>query len=423
MELETTSVDHPAGDVILKSGCVDARPILLRSKENAWDRTEQTRTRLYHFIENYCQQHSIEALILQSAPYVHPAWVKFESWIPVGEQHLTARSSMKVTIITMPFHRYEQIYNVHWEKDGHISNFENVYRFSEHEATYLLNFLFTLPKTSLWKPGGKPTFSTLQLGEEWWKTKNKVIAVRKDLLRIGSVALMALSVFLMLDGISLIPILFLLLGFGGWLMTGMAPRLTRSAGKPLSEPRILLLLDSWQTVLFGAGEDAEKIRARLMDHFRISHQQRFSCSIERIWRWGLDGKTEREQVVLRYERGLVFCQVYEYGSDLYVGWDAQLNVGTWKEKEIAKGIDRETGKRVRVMSVEQAVQSASEYDLVDLNCLLEWTHAQMMKVIKHYVRERQIDQEIDFTIIRGDRQTVTRQDKKQKKTSRFRRKG
>ena len=53
------------------------------------------------------------------------------------------------------------------------------------------------------------------------------------------------------------------------------------------------------------------------------------------------------------------------------------------------------------------MQATTEYDLVDLNCLLEWTHAQVTKVLKQYLDERQIDQEIDFQIIRGDRQNAT----------------
>lgn len=211
---------------------------------------------------------------------------------------------------------------------------------------------------------------------------------------------------------TLIGVLLALAGVVGLVVSARAPRLVRSAGKPLAEPRFPFYLDAWQTVIFGAGADAEHIRGRLTALFAAARQQQFACGVERIWRWGLDGKIEREQIVLRYGRGIVFAQIYSYGSDLYVGWDAQLNVGTWKEKPIASGIDRETGERVRVMTVEQAVQPTTEYDLVDLNCLLEWTHAQVTQVLKQYLRERQIDQEIDFAIIRGDRQRASRVDEK-----------
>lgn len=225
---------------------------------------------------------------------------------------------------------------------------------------------------------------------------------------------------------TVLGILLALAGFLGLVVTSRAPQLVRSAGKPLAEPRFPLYLDAWQTVVFGAGADADPIRERLMARFAGAQQQRFACRVERIWRWGLDGKTEREQIVLRHGRGIVYAQIYSYGSDLYVGWDAHMNLGTWIEKPIASGIDRETGERVRVMTVTHGVQPTTEYDLVDVNCLLEWTHAQVTQVLRQYIRERQIDQEIDFTIIRGDRQRATRSEEKRddgpdERSRRFRR--
>jgi hypothetical protein len=206
---------------------------------------------------------------------------------------------------------------------------------------------------------------------------------------------------------TLLAIVLLLLGIVGLVTVYRAPRLVRSEGKPLAEPRYLSYLDAWQTVIFEAGTDAARIRDRILALVSHGEQQRFACTVERIWHWGLDGKTEREQIVLSHGRGLVFCQVYGYGSDLYVGWDAHLNVGTWRETQIASGIDKETAERVTLMAVEPATQSTGEYDLVDVNCLLEWTHAQIAKVLKQYVKEREIDQEIDFTIIRGNRKDAS----------------
>lgn len=203
-------------------------------------------------------------------------------------------------------------------------------------------------------------------------------------------------------------LVLVLAGLGGLIAIYLAPRLVRSSGKPLAEPRFLSYLDAWQTVIFDAGADASRIRDRVMAGCAYGEQQRFSCTIERLWHWGLDGKVEREQIVMRHERGIVFCQIYGYGSDLYVGWDAHLNVGTWRETRVASGIDRQTGERVTLMAVEPARQAAGEYDLADLNCLLEWVHAQVTRVLKQYVKEREIDQEIDFTIIRGDRKDATR---------------
>src|SRR6185436_15960525 len=87
--------------------CVDVRPILTRSADNAWERTEQVRTELYLLLERLCRARGMEALVLQSNRYVHPAWVRFESWIPIDEPGVTARAAMTVTISTVPYHRFE----------------------------------------------------------------------------------------------------------------------------------------------------------------------------------------------------------------------------------------------------------------------------------------------------------------------------
>jgi hypothetical protein len=210
-------------------------------------------------------------------------------------------------------------------------------------------------------------------------------------------------------------LLLLLSGICGlYFFVYRRPTLVMNAGKPVAEPRYLRYLDAWQTVLFDARADTELVRGRVMSLFNVLREQHFSVGTERIWHWGLDGKVEREQIVLRHGRGVVYCQIYEYGSDMYVGWDAHLNVGTWIEKPVASGIDRKTGQRVKLTTVTHAVLNTSEYDLVDLNCLLEWTHAQVTKVLKQYTQERRIDQEIDFKIIRGDRQHTDGSDEKSK---------
>jgi hypothetical protein len=112
-------------------------------------------------------------------------------------------------------------------------------------------------------------------------------------------------------------------------------------------------------------------------------------------------------MVLTLGRGIVFCQIYEYGKDLYVGWNAHLNLGQWVEAAVGQGIDKSTGELTQFKTVTNAVQRPNEYDVTDLSCLIEWTHAQLTKLLKQMMAERQIDQEIDFKILRGERQQLT----------------
>ena len=127
-----------------------------------------------------------------------------------------------------------------------------------------------------------------------------------------------------------------------------------------------------------------------------------------MWYWGLDGKEEREQWVLTTNRAIVFCQIYRYGEDLYVGWDGHLNRGQWVEQSVGSGIDRASGDPLTIMRVVPGTQPTSEYDLSDLSCLMEWTHAQLVKLLKQLLDEKKIDQEIDFKIQRAGRGAVVR---------------
>ncbi len=57
--------------------------------------------------------------------------------------------------------------------------------------------------------------------------------------------------------------------------------------------------------------------------------------------------------------------------------------------------------------VTPGTQLNTEYDVIDLNCLMEWTHAQLVRLLKDLMQEKKIEQEIDFTILRGQRQGLS----------------
>ena len=105
-------------------------------------------------------------------------------------------------------------------------------------------------------------------------------------------------------------------------------------------------------------------------------------------------------------RAIVFCQIHQYGKDLYVGWDGHLNRGQWVEQTVASGIDKATHNPITISRVVPGTQPVTEYDLADLSCLMEWVHAQAVKLLKQLITEKNIDQEIDFKIQRAERQQV-----------------
>ena len=70
------------------------------------------------------------------------------------------------------------------------------------------------------------------------------------------------------------------------------------------------------------------------------------------------------------------------------------------------------------------VQGLSEYDVMDLNCLTEWTHAQVVALTRQLLKELQIEQEINGKDLRGERSGLARGNaaaEEQKKRSVFKR--
>lgn len=409
------------------SSVTDARPILERSVANVWERVAERRSKLREAVEQECRKSNIEALVLESHPYVHPAWVKFECWMPVTDRTLTRRSSMTATIASVPYHEFDAVCKVEWTVQGSSGAVDQIHSFGPREIEQIIPLLVAERGRSKQIARLLRKRQLRQNSLEFWRPKNKITVFRTDWLKTAATFLIVVGGFgffgsaVRTPGVALASLVALAIGVLLWLRIRRGGHLVRSVGKPFGEPRDLRYLDSWQTVVFGGGGDSDEVRRRIISRFTGTRQQHFAHTTERIWYWGLEGKEEREQIVLRYGRALVFAHVYRYGDDLYVGWAAQLNVGQWVEKTLAKGVERSTGKRVELKSVENGSQQASEYDLIDLNCLAEWTHAQITQVLKQYMSGRAIDQEIDFTIIRGERKNVRDAEKKQEKTSRFRR--
>jgi len=377
---------------------LDTRPILRRGASNVWSVLDAACAKVHAAFQQACDQEGIEALVLRSQPFEYPANIAFECWIPARrEPALTERSLVVVTVEPKAYHRYEVEYTVRITDRGRNRTYRRLWEFPDTLARGIVRRIL--------RKGAEPRLSRLMLrqyGIDFWRPENKVEALSRDYATIAAAVCGVLGFFTF--GLAWLPAIALA------IYLHMREAAVRSPGKPEGEPRRLLLCDAWQTVMFGLGADWQAVRDQLLQRLTgDSPVQKCSCKIERIWHRGLDGIEEREQIVLSSGRAMVFCHVYQYGDDLYVGWDGHLNSGQWEENSIAKGIDRKEGRLTIVNSVTPSYQQLTEYDVVDLSCLMEWTHAQLVQVLKKLIAERQIDQEIDFRIVRGDRQGLTRE--------------
>jgi hypothetical protein len=381
---------------------IDARPLIPRTKATIWNRALAERDRLYAECKTTVAAEGVEGLVLKSNFLVFPAWVKVEFWLPVGSPQMTERSSAVISLVAKPYHEYEFECEVTLDRQGKKENHTGLLPLEAADISHLICYLLGKTSTINFREFRKVTW-------HFWKSENKVDSLRHDYLALaaslsvmgglGCFTLMAVSPIFVL-----VPLMLLVGGIVGLVVSAKRRMIVKTEGKPLAEPRNLLRVDSWQTVIFGAGDQSAKLNERFFQTFRTPPTPKFHAHVETVWYWGLDGKEERDQIVLSQGRAIVFVQVYRYGKDLYVGWDGHLNRGQWVEKTIAKGIDRATGKLAAISCVVPGTQPLTEYDVIDLSCLMEWCHAQLTKLAKQLLEELKIDQEIDFTILRGERQ-------------------
>lgn len=378
---------------------LDVQPFLERGGSNIWARVDQAHDRICELFERVSKELGYDALVVKSDSFVKPAWVKLVCWTPKDSRAVTDRRGVVVTVDAKEFHRYDIEYTIRLGDRGWEKTYKGVYRFDEQLATELVRFCLAR--------GPRPSFEmiqTRQAGYELWKPLNKVDAVSIDWLRVALVATITIGVLTLAVGIGL-----LFLAGAGLIYYLIKQRrcVVRCSGKPEEEPRTLVRVDSWQAVISGLGDGADELRRRFLEVAENSPLSDARVTVERNWNWGLDGVVEREQIAITFRRSIAFCHIYQYDRELYVGWDAHLNAGQWVEKTVVTGIEKATGVPTQVNTVVPGYQQLTEYDITDADCLLEWTHAKLVQLVRRMMEERKIDQEVDFTILRGQRQGLT----------------
>jgi hypothetical protein len=381
---------------------MDCQPILERKGTDLWSYAARVCNELYESLQLSCENEGIKALVLKSEPYVYPMWVKFECWIPKEERVVTERASLVVTVTPKPFHRYPLEFELELNDRGKVKKYPSLFSFTKEDAAQLVSYLL--------RRSHKPSF--LQHWFQLSKPMNKVnsLGTQGNLLING---LVILGICMIMSGVDSPLFFFGAISILAAIIVGVSRHnqepVVQCPGKPEAEPRRLFRVDSWQAVISGLGEDTQSLRERFLSSLNPPFTKGFRYSLEQIWYWGLDGTVEREQLVLTLGRAIVFCQIYQYDQELYAGWDGHLNTGQWVEKNIAKGLDKKSGRLTWVNSVVPGYQPVTEYDITDLNCLIEWTHARLTKLIKELMEERKIDQEVDFQIQRGERQNLVQE--------------
>jgi hypothetical protein len=379
----------------------DSYPAIPRTGAGIGPRLEQARDEVYRWLEAYCAAKGIEPSLLKSTPYSPEVWVSCHMWAPEDPGRTsTDRSKLHVKIYGAPFHRYEILYEVTISIGFGSKICTRICELRQRDIERLMDLVLTGNLNSLkWNSMGLARLRSAPW--QFWLPKNKVVGL--DYTFVDVVTLLTAVGFIAAATVYGIP-----LALGCWIAAVIikvrrARRRWRfqNEGKPLQEPRTLRRFDSWQTLIFDLGREVGLTKQEILSELRKGAVSGFDITTETIWYFGVDETEEREQLVARFRRGIAFIQVYAYGDDMFVGWDAHMNEGAWVEKEVARGLQQ--GRFVSLRTIEPGRQPLTEYDLFDTNCLVEWVHGAVSKVVRRQMAYHKIDQEIDFSIIRADR--------------------
>ncbi len=382
--------------VATASRVVPSVTMVPRSGDTSVGRAQVVRDTVHDAFANVCKAEGIRAELFKSPPLESEIWTRVEIDQPTpGRPGYSSRAAAVITIVPREFHRFDpEMVLAFATNEGREKKYDHIIELGP-EAIRSACVYLAGQTTRLWVKPRRARKWPLQL----WRPRNKLTGV-KELRWLTGIATAVR-------------------GFWWWITRDERGRmLSVSTGKPRDEPRRLIRLDSWQAVIRDIAGKTPEIRQEILQSLKaeadgggraspgVAMGQRARIGDEDISYHGIDGRVERRQIVAQLGRAIVFVHVYSYGNDLYVGWDAHVNAGTWAQKSVGIGVDPESGRLTRALAVSSSWHSPNEYDVTDANFLLEWVHVVLMRIIKDVMRIHEIDQEIDFEIVRESRQSA-----------------
>lgn len=126
------------------------------------------------------------------------------------------------------------------------------------------------------------------------------------------------------------------------------------------------------------------------------------------------GCEEREILVLTKGQTTLHVHIYPFANDAFVGWESYLNWNSWVETAPISTTVK-NGKKLNYRSLDVGVYIPTDFDLIEADVLAETTHRIIVDEIKAFLKEKEIEADLDFKIIRGDRANALKEGKDGKK--------
>lgn len=397
---------------------VNASPHLPVLSSSVPELLEQGRVAVCALLLQALEDASLDAELTHSSPYSLQSSVLVRAWIPIDDQaHITRRGHIRVTLRHRPARTHRVVHDIEVAVGHKKKVVTGMPRFDINQAKLCVDVLSARTMRT-------PEWIIHNLTPEWltnpstYATQSMLVSSLKSFL----LALMLIPSAAYGASTGGEPIGVLGLGGAGLAVWTRAWRrvLTKSTGQAEFRPRIPIRFDSWQTVIIGLGPRDGIVRDQLLTELNNGIHPGIKIHNENVNYLGANESTSRSQIVVQFRRALCFIEIHGYGDDLYVDWEAHLNLGVWLETVIGRYFDNS----FRVVEVTESVPSIeplNEYDISDAAFVAEWVHACVKKVLDRTMAELKIDQEVDFKILqRADRTEVMRESGERSKRKLFR---
>jgi hypothetical protein len=418
------SLDAPAA-------IIDGRPIHRVSDDTIWGDAAALRNACHDAIRHALDQRRIEALVTRSANGVYPAWVKVEAWLPqAAGAGISADPRLRTTL--------DLHFAVKPYRECPVTT-SAVARIGRRAIAVAERPNFTADDAVDWVlyalgSGGKPRaarFSDFLANVAlalipFTRTRyaNRVLRPFRSLfpvtlarlLVLAGLALIALGIYQVDPDFGPPPIAIGEFALGALALAAAfaVARQRRTVvsviDRPTIPPRYLLRLDSWHAVIPELGPALDEVKQRFLGKLEAFAPSGVATETERYGFRSPNGYDERDRLVITKGQGVAHLHVYRFGADVFVGWDSYVNWAQWAEtRPVSARVA--AGRVTEYRGLEPGLYVPNEYDLIDLNSLIEIVHRCVSDVLKAMMEEHKIDQEVDFNIIRGDRDNALDRDR------------
>ena len=415
----------------------DARPTLPVSTDSLWDKAAAQRERIARLIDAELKNLNVIGWIRKSKPGEYPLYVAVDSWMPISETQISTtfdRTFLKFEILVDPYREHPLIYKAEAKRHGYEYSGQH-HELVETEVAELARYLV--------KGGSKPTFFRPRVplvlriigafipfvGNA---PKNKLIKeARPTHFTAASVLGWTGAIAVLVFGLTLWVVadapgdesnfsgFGLFLGFcalgAAWLITTRREKCVAVPKQSLRTPRREFRVDSWHVSVPGAGEQFQAFRDRLYKAV-MTRDPSISAELELHQDFTPRGVEERERLVFTRGQATLHIHIYPFSGHAFVGWESYLNWYRWAEGDAVSTTVRD-GRKVTYHSLQVGVHVPTDFDLIEADVLAETTHRVLVDEIKGFMKEREIEADLDFKIIRGDRARALQEGKEEKQNT------